>query len=341
MQDTSADNKAFKKATEEYNKAKFNERAAKLKWANQALENPVAKSGKVLNVTAKPNNDQTLSTAQNLVSAAQNGKLTKSQKSEAKTLAKHYENKIREATLKGQSVSDDEMNTYTALKNATSAGASFMSGLANAFSTTKRMAQGVGNAIGKLTGEDNAGDKLSQKLQTTQNTAKKQNGIANVAGTMAGKGAQYALFNQLANAAGLTPAISNAMNEKIGLNTANIANTAKGVAGKKLTEQLADVIVGQAADTAFDTIPTIMDNASAGKYDGDAGRLVNDVSANQMNNLAMNMGMNTIRSGVIPSISDALNNLLGNGQTAEDAVSNIAKNAGLNVNTADLNYQSS
>ena len=341
LQDTSADNKAFKKATEEYNKAKFNERAAKLKWANQALENPVAKSGKVLNVTAKPNNDQTLSTAQNLVSAAQNGKLTKSQKSEAKTLAKHYENKIREATLKGQSVSDDEMNTYTALKNATSAGASFMSGLANAFSTTKRMAQGVGNAIGKLTGEDNAGDKLSQKLQTTQNTAKKQNGIANVAGTMAGKGAQYALFNQLANAAGLTPAISNAMNEKIGLNTANIANTAKGVAGKKLTEQLADVIVGQAADTAFDTIPTIMDNASAGKYDGDAGRLVNDVSANQMNNLAMNMGMNTIRSGVIPSISDALNNLLGNGQTAEDAVSNIAKNAGLNVNTADLNYQSS
>lgn len=341
LQDTSADNEAFKKATEKYNKAKFNERAAKLKWANQALENPVAKSGKVLNVTAKPNNDQTLSTAQNLVSAAQNGKLTKSQKSEAKTLAKHYENKIREATLKGQSVSDDEMNTYTALKNATSAGASFMSGLANAFSTTKRMAQGVGNAIGKLTGEDNAGDKLSQRLQTTQNTAKKQNGIANVAGTMAGKGAQYALFNQLANAAGLTPAISNTMNEKIGLNTANIANTAKGVAGKKLTEQLADVIVGQAADTAFDTIPTIIDNASAGKYDGDAGRLVNDVSANQMNNLAMNMGMNTIRSGVIPSISDALNNLLGNGQTAEDAVSNIAKNAGLNVNTEDLNYQSS
>lgn len=341
LQDTSADNKAFKKATEEYNKAKFNERAAKLKWANQALENPVAKSGKVLNVTAKPNNDQTLSTAQNLVSAAQNGKLTKSQKSEAKTLAKHYENKIREATLKGQSISDDEMNTYTALKNATSAGASFMSGLANAFSTTKRMAQGVGNAIGKLTGEDNEGDKLYQKLQTTQNTAKKQNGIANVAGTMAGKGAQYALFNQLANASGLTPAISNTINEKVGLNTANIANTAKGVAGKKLTEQLADVIVGQAADTAFDTIPTIMDNASAGKYDGDAGRLVNDVSANQMNNLAMNMGMNTIQSGVIPSISDALNNLFGNGQTAEDAVSNIAKNAGINVNTADLNYQSS
>lgn len=341
LQDTSADNEAFKKATEKYNKAKFNERAAKLKWANQALENPVAKSGKVLNVTAKPNNDQTLSTAQNLVSAAQNGKLTKSQKSEAKTLAKHYENKIREATLKGQSISDDEMNTYTALKNATSAGASFMSGLANAFSTTKRMAQGVGNAIGKLTGEDNAGDKLSQKLQTTQNTAKKQNGIANVAGTMAGKGAQYALFNQLANAAGLTPAISNTINEKVGLNTANIANTAKGVAGKKLTEQLADVIVGQAADTAFDTIPTIMDNASAGKYDGDAVRLFSDVSTNQMNNLAMNMGTNTIQSGVIPSISDALNNLFGKGQTAEDAVSNIAKNAGLNVNTADLNYQSS
>lgn len=340
LQDTSADNEAFKKATEKYNKAKFNERAAKLKWANQALENPVAKSGKVLNVTAKPNNDQTLSTAQNLVSAAQNGKLTKSQKSEAKTLAKHYENKIREATLKGQSISDDEMNTYTALKNATSAGASFMSGLANAFSTTKRMAQGVGNAIGKLTGEDNAGDKLSQKLQTTQNTAKKQNGIANVAGTMAGKGAQYALFNQLANAAGLTPAISNTINEKVGLNTANIANTAKGVAGKKLTEQLADVIVGQAADTAFDTIPTIMDNASAGKYDGDAGRLFSDVSTNQMNNLAMNMGTNTIQSGVIPSISDALNNLFGKGQTAEDAVSNIAKNAGINVNTADLNYQS-
>lgn len=342
LQDTSADNKAFKKATEEYNKAKFNERAAKLKWANQALENPVTKNGKVLNVTAKPNDDQTLSTAQNLVSAAQNGKLTKSQKSEAKTLAKHYEDKIRKATLNGQSVSDDEMKTYTALKNATSAGASFMSGLANAFSTTKRMAQGVGNAIGKLTGEDNAGDELSQELQTTQETAKNQNGIANVAGTMVGKGAQYALFNQLANAAGLTPAISNTMNEKLGLNAANVANTAKGVAGKKLTEQLADVIVGQAADTAFDTIPTIEDNVSAGKYAGDAGQLVNDVSANQMNNLAMNMGMNTIQSGVIPSISDALKNLLGKGQTAEDAVSNIAKNAAYtnDSNRTPLAYQS-
>ena len=343
LQDTSADNKAFKKATEEYNKAKFNERAAKLKWANQALENPVTKNGKVLNVTAKPNDDQTLSTAQNLVSAAQNGKLTKSQKSEAKTLAKHYEDKIRKATLNGQSVSDDEMKTYTALKNATSAGASFMSGLANAFSTTKRMAQGVGNAIGKLTGEDNAGDELSQELQTTQETANNQNGIANVAGTMVGKGAQYALFNQLANAAGLTPAISNTMNEKLGLNAANVANTAKGVAGKKLTEQLADVIVGQAADTAFDTIPTIMDNVSTGKYAGDAGQLVNDVSANQMNNLAMNMGMNTIQSGVIPSISDALKNLLGKGQTAEDAVSNIAKNAAYtnDSNRTQLAYQSS
>lgn len=343
LQDTSADNKAFKKATEEYNKAKFNERAAKLKWANQALENPVTKNGEVLDVTAKPNDDQTLSTAQNLVSAAQNGKLTKSQKSEAKTLAKHYEDKIRKATLNGKSVSDDEMKTYTALKNATSAGASFMSGLANAFSTTKRMAQGVGNAIGKLTGEDNAGDELSQELQTTQETANNQNGIANVAGTMAGKGAQYALFNQLANAAGLTPAISNTMNEKLGLNAANVANTAKGVAGKKLTEQLADVIVGQAADTAFDTIPTIMDNVSAGKYAGDAGQLVNDVSANQMNNLAMNMGMNTIQSGVIPSISDALKNLLGKGQTAEDAVSNIAKNAAYtnDSNRTPLAYQSS
>ena len=343
LQDTSADNKAFKKATEEYNKAKFNERAAKLKWANQALENPVTKNGEVLNVTAKPNDDQTLSTAQNLVSAAQNGKLTKSQKSEAKTLAKHYEDKIRKATLNGQSVSDDEMKTYTALKNATSVGASFMSGLANAFSTTKRMAQGVGNAIGKLTGEDNAGDELSQELQTTQETANNQNGIANVAGTMAGKGAQYALFNQLANAAGLTPAISNTMNEKLGLNAANVANTAKGVAGKKLTEQLADVIVGQAADTAFDTIPTIMDNVSTGKYDGNAGQLVNDVSANQMNNLAMNMGMNTIQSGVIPSISDALKNLLGKGQTAEDAVSNIAKNAAYtnDSNRTPLAYQSS
>ena len=343
LQDTSADNKAFKKATEEYNKAKFNERAAKLKWANQALENPVTKNGEVLNVTAKPNDDQTLSTAQNLVSAAQNGKLTKSQKSEAKTIAKHYEDKIRKATLNGQSVSDDEMKTYTALKNATSVGASFMNGLANAFSTTKRMAQGVGNAIGKLTGEDNAGDELSQELQTTQETAKNQNGIANVAGTMVGKGAQYALFNQLANAAGLTPAISNTMNEKLGLNAANVANTAKEVAGKKLTEQLADVIVGQAADTALDTIPTITDNVSAGKYAGDAGQLVNDVSANQMNNFAMNMGMNTIQSGVIPSISDTLKNLLGKGQTAEDAVSNIAKNAAYtnDSNRTPLAYQSS
>lgn len=343
MQDTSADNKAFQKATDAYNKARRNEQAARLKWANQAIENPVAKNGNELKVTAKPDEDQTLATAQNLVTAAQNGKLTKDQKSEAKTIADYYAGKIRKATLNGQSVSDDEMNAYTALKNATSAGASFMSGLADAFSTTKKVAQGVGNAIGKLTGEDNAGDQLKQQLQTTQQATKNQHGVANVAGTMAGKGAQYAMFNQLAGAAGVTPAIENTLNSKLGLNAANVASTAKGVAGKKLTEQLADVIVGQAADTAFDTIPTIMDNVAAGKYNGNTKQLANDVADNQMNNLAMNMGMNTLQSGVIPSIADAIKNVLGKGKTAEDAVSNIAKNAAYtnDSNRAPLNYQSS
>lgn len=343
MQDTSADNKAFQKATDAYNKARRNEQAARLKWANQAIENPVAKNGNELKVTAKPDEDQTLATAQNLVTAAQNGKLTKDQKNEAKNLANYYSDKIRKATLSGQSVSDDEMNAYTALKNATSAGASFMSGLLDAFPTTQKVASGVSNAVGKLTGEDNAGDQLKQRLQTTQQITKNQHGVANVAGTMAGKGAQYALFNQLAGAAGVTPAIENALNSKLGLNAANVANTAKGVAGKKLTEQLADVIVGQAADTAFDTIPTIMDNVAAGKYNGNAKQLANDVADNQMNNLAMNMGMNTLQSGAIPSIADAIKNLLGKGKTAEDAVSNIAKNTAYtnDSNRVPLNYQSS
>lgn len=294
LQDTSTDNKAFKKATEEYNKAKFNERAAKLKWANQALTNPVA--------AKEP--DQTAITSAN-------GTFTQNQQEDYTT-----------SNGKGGVVYNDDGTVTTRHGNDTRTTRkgvlpSLVEGLGQGFTSA---AQGIAKAVSNVLGRSDVAQNIDQANEVSEQATKsnpKSYALAKGAGKFLNTALMYSMANGVGNQIGATDAAKSV-----------IKNAIPGISEKAL-ETAANIVVGQAADTLIDTTPT----AIQAYKDGQSGaELANTIAANQLQNLAFNAG-----GEAIPSILSALKN---KGQTAEDAVSNIAKNAGLNVNTADLNYQS-
>lgn len=295
LQDTSADNKAFKKATEEYNKAKFNERAAKLKWANQALTNPVA--------TKEP--DQTAITSAN-------GTFTQNRQEDYTT-----------SDGKGGVVYNDDGTVTTRHGNDTRTTRkgvlpSLIEGLGQGFTSA---AQGIAKAVSNVLGRSDVAQNIDQANEVSEQATKsnpKSYALAKGAGKFLNTALMYSMANGVGNQIGATDAAKSV-----------IKNAIPGISEKAL-ETAANIVVGQAADTLIDTTPT----AIQAYKDGQSGtELANTIAANQLQNLAFNAG-----GEAIPSILSALKS---KGQTAEDAISNIAKNAGLNVNTADLNYQSS
>lgn len=295
LQDTSADNKAFKKATEEYNKAKFNERAAKLKWANQALTNPVA-------TMKEP--DQTAITSAN-------GTFTQNQQEDYTT-----------NNGKGGVVYNDDGTVTTRHGNDTRTTRkgvlpSLVEGLGQGFTSA---AQGIAKAVSNVLGRSDVAQNIDQANEVSEQATKsnpKSYALAKGAGKFLNTALMYSMANGVGNQIGATDAAKSV-----------IKNAIPGISEKAL-ETAANIVVGQAADTLIDTTPT----AIQAYKDGQSGtELANTIAANQLQNLAFNAG-----GEAIPSILSALKS---KGQTAEDAVSNIAKNAGLNVNTADLNYQS-
>lgn len=296
LQDTSADNEAFKKATEEYNKAKFNERAAKLKWANQALTNPVT-------TTKEP--DQT-------AIAAANGTFTRNQKEDYTT-----------SNGKGGVIYNDDGTVTTRHGNDTRTTRkgvlpSLVEGLGQGFTSA---AQGIAKAVSNVLGRPDIAQSIDQANEVSEQATKsnpKSYALAKGAGKFLNTALMYSMANGVGNQIGATDAAKSV-----------IKNAVPGISEKAL-DTAANIAVGQAADTLIDTTPT----AIQAYKDGQSGtELANTIAANQLQNLAFNAG-----GEALPSILSALKS---KGQTAEDAVSNIAKNAGLNVNTADLNYQSS
>lgn len=296
LQDTSADNEAFKKATEKYNKAKFNERAAKLKWANQALTNPVTK-------TKEP--DQT-------AIAAANGTFTQNKKEDYTT-----------SNGKGGVIYNEDGTVTTRHGNDTRTTRkgvlpSLVEGLGQGFTSA---AQGIAKAVSNVLGRSDVAQNIDQANEVSEQATKsnpKSYALAKGAGKFLNTALMYSMANGVGNQIGATDAAKSV-----------IKNAIPGISEKAL-DTAANIVVGQAADTLIDTTPT----AIQAYKDGQSGtELANTIAANQLQNLAFNAG-----GEAIPSILSALKS---KGQTAEDAVSNIAKNAGLNVNTADLNYQSS
>ncbi len=328
-----------------------------LKLRQELLTNPLATiKGKATDTsTAKTSNTQaitnangtfkngeTLAKAQSLVTKAESGKLTKADKQEAKTVIKEYKQKIKDNDM-----TDADMEAYSTLQNATSAGASFMSGIVNAFPTTKALAEKIGNEFSSIFGNGDAGTKTVENIEKQDQITKNQNAVANVAGNFAGKGAQYALFNKVADAAGATEALEGALNSKLGLNTLSsaggtVANQARNAAAKNLTGALSRVAVGQAADTAFDTIPTLMENAKTGRYDTgntlqNVKNVADDFSANQLQNLAFNNA-----SELLPVVGTAVKEKL-NGSNTDEAIAKsvqdqIANTTGINSRTGVDNY---
>lgn len=296
LQDTSADNEAFKKATEEYNKAKFNERAAKLKWANQALTNPVTK-------TKEP--DQT-------AIAAANGTFTQNKKEDYTTSNGNggviYNEDGTVTTRHGN-------DTRTTRKGVLP---SLVEGLGQGFTSA---AQGIAKAVSNVLGRPDIAQNIDQANEVSEQATKsnpKSYALAKGAGKFLNTALMYSMANGVGSQIGATDAAKSV-----------IKNAIPGISEKAL-DTAANIVVGQAADTLIDTTPT----AIQAYKDGQSGtELANTIAANQLQNLAFNAG-----GEAIPSILSALKS---KGQTAEDAVSNIAKNAGINVNTADLNYQSS
>lgn len=167
----------------------------------------------------------------------------------------------------------------------------------------------------------NAVQNYQANREQQQQQAQSQHPFAYGAGQFAGTAAEYALANKIGAATGITGAIENAL---------PAANTVANPIGQKVLSVLPNIVTGQAADTAVDTIPSLVKNYTNGKYTGsdnqvDYGQIAKDAAVNQGTNLAYNIGGEAIGQGIkaignlnaarkaarqiptttIPSISDA------------------------------------
>lgn len=154
--------------------------------------------------------------------------------------------------------------------------------------------------------------------------SKEQNRIAAGAGTMAGKAAQYSLFNNLMEGTPLAETMG-----KVGGKVAGAASKVP-VLGQFATpaagEALGRILTDQTADTALDTIPSLVNDLQT--YDDQQSRIKNgeqvddaltpgQIGLNTLSNVAQNFAFNAI-----PEVGGAvLNRLKGTaGYAAQDAL---------------------
>lgn len=163
-------------------------------------------------------------------------------------------------------------------------------------------------------------------LQALENS-KEQNRIAAGAGTMAGKAAQYSLFNNLMEGTPLADTMG-----KVGSKVASAASKVP-VLGRFATpaagEALGRILTDQTADTALDTIPSLVNDLQT--YDDQQNRIKNgeqvdnaltpgQIGLNTLGNVAQNFAFNAI-----PEVGGAvLSRIKG---TAGDAAQDVLKQA--------------
>lgn len=160
-------------------------------------------------------------------------------------------------------------------------------------------------------------------LQALENS-KEQNRIAAGAGTMAGKAAQYSLFNNLMEGTPLAETMG-----KVGGKVASAASKVP-VLGQFATpaagEALGRILTDQTADTALDTIPSLVNDLQT--YDDQQSRIKNgeqvdnaltpgQIGLNTLGNVAQNFAFNAI-----PEVGGAvLSRIKGTaGDAAQDAL---------------------
>lgn len=146
-----------------------------------------------------------------------------------------------------------------------------------------------------------------------------QNKLAAAAGTMAGKSAQYATFNNLMAGTHLADTMG-----KVGGKVMGAASKIPGLerfATPAAGEALGRILTDQTADTALDTIPSFVNDLAA--YDEQQGRIKNgeqvddamtpgQIGLNVLGNVGQNFAMNAL-----PEIGGAVVNGIKNSRTAQ------------------------
>lgn len=146
-----------------------------------------------------------------------------------------------------------------------------------------------------------------------------QNKLAAAAGTMAGKSAQYATFNNLMAGTPLADTMGKVGGKVMGAasNIPGLERFATPAAG----EALGRILTDQTADTALDTIPSLVNDLAA--YDEQQGRIKNgeqvdnaltpgQIGLNVLGNVGQNFAMNAL-----PEIGGAVVNGIKNSRTAQ------------------------
>lgn len=166
---------------------------------------------------------------------------------------------------------------------------------------------------------------IPDTLQTLENY-QEQNRIAAGAGTMAGKVAQYSLFNNLMEGTPLAETMG-----KVGGKVAGAASKVP-VLGQFATpaagEALGRILTDQTADTALDTIPSLVNDLQT--YDDQQSRIKNgeqvddaltpgQIGLNTLGNVAQNFAFNAIPE-VGGAVLNRLKRPLENAEAARDAL---------------------
>lgn len=302
MQDTSADNEAFKKATDAYNKAQREEQAKRLKQANQVLLNPTSN---------KKDQEQ----AQTAI-AAPNGTFSQSGEDFTTTSGKGGVTYNDDGTVTMRHGNDTRTTKNGVIP-------SLLAGFGNGFTD---MGQKITKTVARAFGTPEAVD-AERNLTEAQNVQKKVSEsnpksymAGNVAGTMLNTAIMYNMANAIGDNMGATDAAKSVIQKAI-----------PSLSGKAL-DTAANIMVGQAADTLLDTTPTAIEAYQNG---ASPTELANTIAENQIQNLAGNF----VGEGISAAADKLKAFLKANGNTAEDAVSNIAKNANLQARP-DIQYQS-
>lgn len=151
---------------------------------------------------------------------------------------------------------------------------------------------------------ESGSDDVLQNLQNYQ----EQNRIAAAAGTMAGKAAQYSMFNNLMEGTPLAQAMGKAGNAVVG--QAQKIPVLGSILGAGAGDALGRILTDTTADLALDTLPSLASDVSEGKNAG-------EVAGNAAKNIAGNVAMNAL-----PEIGGAVFNRLKGaaGDAAQDAL---------------------
>ncbi len=238
--------------------------------------------------------------------------MSKNEKKQAKELLKsygYYDTQKSNANVSNmllnklkEQYGEEFVNNMNTVANRRNAGAGFVAGVTDSVLTLPEFALNKAGVISDDTYKD---------IKSESATIKANNPVTSLAGSLLGNVATYGAVNKALEGTGLA--------EKIGASATKTLNKVPfvGEAGAKAVGQsIGNFAVGEMADIALDTAPTIATNEALGKYRGENGK--NDVGA-MAKDIGVNLGVNAFFNGVaeVPS-------LVGNYRRINSDLDNLA-----------------